>query len=97
MFNSSSYKLPSSDKDLLSKGLCLSITPKKIDYSNFMTEFELLHRSTLDLSMTPEGRDFSKTKLLDIALPSSKNFSDNCKLVNNLSAEEKFTQNTHEK
>ena len=45
-----------------------------------MTEFELLHGSTLDLSMTPE----------DVALPSSKISSDDCKLVNNLSAEEKF-------
>ena len=88
IFNFSSYKLSSSDKDLLSKGLRFAIPPKQIDYSNFMTEFELLYRSTLDLSMTTEEKDRFKTKLKDIALSSFKLFSDNCKFENNLSAEE---------
>ena len=60
IFNFSSYKLSSSDKDLLSKGLRFAIPPKQIDYSNFMTEFELLYRSTLDLSMTTEEKDVLK-------------------------------------
>ena len=51
-----SYRLCSSDKDLLSKGLCFAIPPKQIDYSNLMTEFELLYRSTIDLPMTFEER-----------------------------------------
>ena len=88
IFNFSSYKLSSSDKYLLSKGLRFAIPPKQIDYSNFMTEFELLYRSTLDLSMTTEEKDRFKTKLKDIALSSFKLFSDNCKFENNLSAEE---------
>ena len=88
IFNFSSYKLSSSDKDLLSKGLRFAIRPKQIDYSKFMTEFELLYRSTLDLSMTTEEKDRFKTKLKDIALSSFKLFSDNCKFENNLSAEE---------
>ena len=88
IFNFSSYKLSSSDKDLLSKGLRFAIPPKQIDYSNFMTEFELLYRSTLDLSMTTEEKDRFKTKLKDIALSSFKLFSDSCKFENNLSAEE---------
>ena len=88
IFNFSSYKLSSSDKDLLSKGLCFTIRPKQIDYSNFMTKFELLYRSTLDLSMTTEEKDCFKTKLKDIALSSFKLFSDSCKFENNLSAEE---------
>ena len=53
-----------------------------------MTEFELLYRSTLDLSMTTEEKDRFKTELKDIALSSFKFFSDNCKFENNLSAEE---------
>ena len=53
-----------------------------------MTEFELLYRSTLDLSMTTEEKDRLKTKLKDITLSSFKLFSDNCKFENNLSAEE---------
>ena len=88
IFNFSSYELSSSDKDLLSKGIRFAIPPKQIDYSNFMTEFELLYRSTLDLSMTTEEKDRFKTKLKDIALSSFKLFSDNCKFEYNLSAEE---------
>ena len=88
IFNFSSYELSSSDKDLFSKGLRFAIPPKQIDYSNFMTEFELLYRSTLDLSMTTEEKDRFKTKLKDIALSSFKLFSDNCKFEYNLSAEE---------
>ena len=53
-----------------------------------MTEFELLYRRTLDLSMTSEERDCFKTKLKDIALSSFKLFNDNCKFENNLPAEE---------
>ena len=53
-----------------------------------MTEFELLYRSTLDFSVTTERKYRFKTKLKDIALSSFKLFSDNCKLENNLSAEE---------
>ena len=52
-----------------------------------MTEFELLHRSTLDLSMKTDEKDHSKTKLKNIALSSFKFFSENCKFENNLSAE----------
>ena len=80
--------MPSSNKDLLSKGLHFAIPPKQIDYSNFMTKYEVLYRSTLDLSMTIEEKDRFKTKLKDIALSSFKLFSDNCKFENNLSAEE---------
>ena len=87
IFNFSSYKLSSSDKDL-PKGLRFAIPPKQIDYSNFMTEFELLYRSTLDLFMTTGEKDRFKTKLKVITLSSFKLFSDNCKFENNLSAEE---------
>ena len=45
IFNFSSIKLSSSDKDLLYKGFRFAIPPKQIDYSNFMTECELLYRS----------------------------------------------------
>ena len=54
-----------------------------------MTEFELLYRSTFDLSMTAEEKDHFKTKLKDIALSSFKLLSDNCKFENTVSAEEK--------
>ena len=88
IFNFSSYELSSTDEDLLSKGLRFAIPPKQIDHSNFMTEFELLDRSTLNLSMTNEKKDRFRTKLKDIALSSFKLFRDNCKFENNLSAVE---------
>ena len=53
-----------------------------------MTKFELLYRSTLDLSMATEENDRFKTKLKDIPLPSFKLFSDSCKFENMLSANE---------
>ena len=80
--------MSSSDKDLFSKGLRFAIPPKQIDYSNFMTEFELSYRSTIDLSLTTEEENCFKTKLKDIALSSFKLFSDSYKFENNLSAEE---------
>ena len=52
-----------------------------------MTEFELLHRRHVDLSMTTEEKDRLKTKLKDIALSSFKLFSENCKVENNLSTD----------
>ena len=88
IFNFSSYELPSSNEDLLSKELRFTIPPKQIDYSNFMTEFELLYRSNLHLSMKTEEKYCFKTKINDIVLTSFKLFSDNCKFENNLSGEE---------
>ena len=85
IFNFLSNELSSSDRGLLSKGLRFAIPLKQTDYSNFMTKFELLHRSTLDLPMTTEEKDHFKTKIKDTALPS---FNDNGKFENNPSAEE---------
>ena len=60
-----------------------------MNYSNFMTEFEMLYRNTLDLSISTKENDRFRTKLKDTtALSSFKLFSDNCKFENNLSAEE---------
>ena len=72
IYNFSSYELSPNDKRLLSKGLRFAIPPKQIDYSSFMTEFELLYRSTSDFSMTSEEKNHFKTKLKDIALSSYK-------------------------
>ena len=80
--------MSSSDKDLLSKGLRFAIPAKQIDYSNFMTKFKLLNRSTLDLSITTEKKDRFKTKLTYIDFSSFKLFSNNCKFENNLSTAE---------
>ena len=75
-------------KNFLTNGIRFAIPPKGTDYSNILTEFELLYKSTLNLSMASEERDRFKTKSKGITLPSLKIFSGNCKLENNLSVEE---------
>ena len=75
-------------RNILSKGLRFAIPPRPIDYSDYLAEYELLYRSTTDLSMTLEDRERFKAKLKDIALSSYKLFNDNCKYENNLSSEE---------
>ena len=88
IYNFSSYKLTPNEKRLLSKGLRFAIPPKQIDYSEYLCQFELLYRKTLDLSMSTEDRDCFKTKLKDFALSSFRKLNDNCTLENNLSSEE---------
>ena len=74
IFSFSSYKLSSSNKDLPSIGLPFAIPPKQIDYSNFMGEFELLYRSTLDLSMTTEEKDRFKNQIKRYRIVIFQNF-----------------------
>ena len=83
-----SHELTSSDKDLLSKGLRFAIPPRQIDYSGYLAEYELLYRSTTDLSMTSEDRERFKANLKDIAMSSYKLLNGNCKYENNLSSDE---------
>ena len=63
IFNFSSHELTSSEKHLLSKGIRFAIPTKQIDYSGYLTQYELLYRSTTDLSMTSEDREPFKAKL----------------------------------
>ena len=82
-----SYELTSSEKNLLSKGLRLTIQPRQMDYSSSLAEYGILYRSTTDLSITSESREHFKAKLKDIALFSYKLLNDNCKYVNYFSSE----------
>ena len=61
---------------------------RQIDYSGYLAEYELLYRSTTDLSMTSEDRERLKAKLKDITLSSYKLLNYNCNYENNLSSEE---------
>ena len=40
--------------------------PKKIEYADFLTQFELLYRDTIMFEMKSENRDFLENKLKDI-------------------------------
>ena len=48
---------------LTSKELRFSILPKKIEYADFLTQFELLHRDNITFEMKSENRDFLENKL----------------------------------
>ena len=53
---------------VLSKGHHFAISPREIDCSGYLTECELLDRSTRDLSLKSKDREHFKAKLKEIAL-----------------------------
>ena len=64
--NFSSHILSNSEQSLLCKGLRFALPPKKIDYADFLLQFELLYRDTLEFNLPSEKRDLLKNKLKDI-------------------------------
>ena len=87
-FNFSCHELTYGEKHLLSKRIRFAIPLRQIDYFSYLAKYELLYRSTTDLSKTSEKKEPFKAKLKDIALSSYKLLHDNCKYENNLSSEE---------
>ena len=61
--NFSYHELSSSEKHLLSKGLHFAIPPRQIDYSSYVAEYELLYRSTTDLSIASEDLESFEAKI----------------------------------
>ena len=59
VFNFSSHVLTKDEKSLLCKRLRFCIPPKKIEYADFLKQFELLYRKS-------ENGDFLKNKLKGI-------------------------------
>ena len=69
------------------EGLKFSIPPKKLNYADYLANFELFYRSICNLdSISNEDLDFVKTKNKDDALISFRNYNTN--LPRNLSDEE---------
>ena len=75
IFNFSPNVLTEDEKGLLCKGLRFSIPPKKIEYAEFLTQFELLYRDTIMFEMKYENRDFLKNKLKEICISTLKSYS----------------------
>ena len=86
--NFSSHEQTSGYKHLLSQGLRFAIQPRQMDYSSYLGEYELIYRSTTDLSITSKDTERFKANLKDIALSSYKLLNDNCKYGNDLSSKE---------
>ena len=59
-----------------------------MDYSSYLGEYELIYRSTTDLSITSKDTERFKARLKDTALSSHKLLNDNCKYENDLSSKE---------
>ena len=69
------------------RGLKFSIPPKKLNYTDYLPNFELFYRRIYNLdSMSNENLDFVKTKIKDDALTTFRNYNTN--LPHNLSDEE---------
>ena len=77
ILNFSSNVLKQDEKSLLCKGLTFCIPPKKIEYADFLTQFELLYRDTIFFEMKFETSNFVKNKLKDICFSTLKSYSFN--------------------
>ena len=63
IFNFSKYVLSDSEKSLLTKGLNLSIPCKKLDYADYLVQYELFFGDIHNLEiLSNEDLDFAKAK-----------------------------------
>ena len=60
---------------MLCKALRFALPPKKIDYADFLLQFELLYRDTLQLNLPSEKRDLLKNKLKDICFSNLNSYN----------------------
>ena len=89
IFNFSSRNLTSSEKTLLTKGLNLSIPPKKLNYGDFLMPFELLYKQmirSLHADHTQDELDPVGASIKDAAYQCL--YSYDPKTVQNLSVDE---------
>ena len=73
--NPTRFSYDPKEKSLLCKGLKFSIRPKKVEYPDVLTKFELLYKSYIISEMKSENRDFPKNKLKDICFSTLKSYS----------------------
>ena len=87
IFNYSKISLSDAEKSLLAKGLRFSLPPKKLNYADYLVNFELFYRSIRNLDVLSNGDlDFVKTKIKYAALSSFRFY--NANIPQNLSDEE---------
>ena len=73
--NFSSHILSDSEISLLCKGLRFALPPKNIDYADFLLQFQLLYRDTLQFNLPSEKRDLLKNKLKDICFSTLNSYN----------------------
>ena len=73
--NFSSHTLLDSEKSLLCKGLRFPLSPKKIDYTDFLAQLEFLYRDTLKFKLSSDKCNFLKNKLKDICFSTLNSYN----------------------
>ena len=87
IFNFSKYVLSDIKKKLLAKSLNFCLPPKQLKYADYLVHFELFYRDIRNLGiLSNEDLDFVKTKTMETALSSFRQYNKNPQ--KNLSKEE---------
>ena len=73
--NFSSYVLSDDEKSLLAKGLNFSLPPKKLQFADHMTPFELLYKNLKGCDISQYKMDLLKVDLKKIAYSSFNNYN----------------------
>ena len=93
LFNISIYQLFEHEKSLLIKSLNVAISPKNLNYADYMLSFELLLRDIDLLDIPRTDRDLIQGRLRDCALTSYRIYVGN-NTDKNLSTDEQFALST---
>ena len=74
IINHSSYQLSDIEKTVLAKGLNFALPPKKLNYADYLTPYELLFRDIKELSVNDSILERVKVDMKKICLSSFENF-----------------------
>ena len=74
IINHSSYQLSDVEKTILAKGLNFALPPKKLNYADYLTPYELLFRDIKELSVDDSILERVKVDMKKICLSSFENF-----------------------
>ena len=75
IINHSSYQLSDIEKTVLAKGLNFALPPKKLNYADYLTPYELLFRDIKELSVDDSILERVKVDMKKICLSSFENFT----------------------
>ena len=74
IINHSSYHLSDIEKTVLAKGLNFALPPKKLNYADYLTPYELLFRDIKELSVDDNILERVKIDMKKICFSSFENF-----------------------
>ena len=78
IFNFSKYEVSDCEKRLLVKGLNFSLSPKYLDYADYLVNFVLFYRSICNLCIfSNEDLDFVKTRTKEAVLSAYWSYNNN--------------------